>query len=285
MTTLLLLLGTSSVSAFRRRFGIFSAAVTAANNRNDSLHHHSESSSEGGTWLDGLDCPEEDYEHDQQYHEEEEEDEEDTELLDALRLHPLLQIPTHLALTGVLHATEMPVRTFLDTGAMRTVMSWDMARRMGVLQHLDRRYSGEATGIGSCRVLGRLPAGLFAMHLHGSDVTVQSPAITILESTGLPGVELLLGLDFLREYQAVLDLRLEEIRIMVEGTEHSVPFIRPRGGNRNRPVKEREEEYEWDDEKDTHFHYDKSRSYDDERDSDQNSEEDEGEDWPDMSGV
>jgi len=286
ITTFLVLLGNSSVSAFRRRFGIFSAAVTADANHRNGSNHHSDSSSEGGSWLDGLDYPEE-YEHDEQNHDNDdgEDEEEDTELLDALQLHPLLQIPADLALTGVLHATEIPVRTFLDTGAMRTVMSWDMASRIGVLQHLDRRYSGEATGIGSCRVLGRLPAGLFVMHLHGPDVTVQSPAITILESTGLPGVELLLGLDFLREYQAVLDLRLEEIRIMVKGKEHSVPFLRPRGGNNTRPVKGGEEQDDCeDDEEDTHFHYDSSQLYD-MRYLDREVREDEGEDWPDMSGV
>jgi hypothetical protein len=111
---------------------------------------------------------------------------------------------------------------------MRTVMSWETARDLGVLQHLDRRYAGEATGIGSCRVLGRLPAGLFLMHIYDS-LTVRAPAITILESTeGLPDVELLLGLDFLREYQAIVDLRQEELRLLVKEEEYAIPFLRPR---------------------------------------------------------
>lgn len=51
------------------------------------------------------------------------------------------------------------LRAFVDTGAEVTVMSAKAAQRAGLLHLLDRRYAGRATGVGSCRVLGRLPAG------------------------------------------------------------------------------------------------------------------------------
>jgi hypothetical protein len=145
--------------------------------------------------------------------------------LDHLQLHPLLQIPMSISLTG--SGNLQAVRTYCDTGAQRTVMSWDCAQQVGLLQHLDRSYAGIATGVGSCRVLGRIPAGIADLHLHGS-LTVKSPAITIIESTGTQGVELLLGLDILRDYDAVLDLKEEELTLRVQNEEHRIPFLRPR---------------------------------------------------------
>jgi hypothetical protein len=83
--------------------------------------------------------------------------------------------------------------------------------------------------VGSCPVLGGIPATVCDLHLYGM-VTAPAPSITVLESTTQPGVELSLGLDFLREYQAIVDLRLEELRILVANQEYQIPFVRPRGG-------------------------------------------------------
>ena len=309
----------SSSSSFRKRrpFGIFSAVTAAARNSGNSSRE----------WWDEQE--DDDVDTQSSYNRYQEEDEEDNEDDDDdfgtdAALHPLLQIPAALALSGVLGGVEpMAVRTFLDTGAMRTVMSWSMAQRLGVAQHLDRRYSGEATGIGSTRVLGRLPAGLFVMHLsggtttaatargyHDDEIAVRSPAITILESTGLPGVELLLGLDFLREYRAVLDLRVNQVRLLVDGKEWAVPFSQ----NDKHCDYEKSKYYDDDEDddgdddnvdlydrwgnKDTSFHYDTAELYDDKyldekgerhhRYLDEEGGDDEdsdGEDWPDMSGI
>lgn len=149
--------------------------------------------------------------------------------LDELQLHPLLQIPLSLGLVGSPSSKQQPVRTFCDTGAQRTIMSMECAERSGLLHLLDRRYAGKATGVGSCRVLGRLPPGVLKLRLHGS-MTMDSPAITVIESTGTPGVEFLLGLDLLREYGAVIDLQQEELRLTDQGTEYRIPFLRPRRG-------------------------------------------------------
>ena len=271
------------------RYGIFSAAVSAVKGGGSGASSHDyedEGEDDEGAWLDDLEM-EEDDDYTLMEMDEDEPDNRNTDsssLLDALQLHPLLQIPAAFSLSGFLYSSDVPVRTYLDTGAMRTVMSFDVAERLGVAQHLDRRYSGEATGIGSARVLGRLPAGLFAMHLHGS-VTVTSPAITILESTGLPGVELLLGLDFLRECKAIVDLRKEEVRLVVEGKEHAIPFIRPRGMPPRLASDERESDWDIDAEEPTNFHaYEElAPECEDERFLDATSDEEDA--YPDMSGV
>jgi hypothetical protein len=140
------------------------------------------------SWLDGMEL-EDDYhipssDHGNDDHNEVDHDDHHHALLDAEQTHPLLQIPCamHVDLTGDDRGRSQPVRTFCDTGAQRTVMSWDCAQRTGLLQHLDRRYAGQAMGVGSCRVLGRIPAGIGRLTLNGQ-VSIPSPAITVLEST------------------------------------------------------------------------------------------------------
>mmetsp|Transcript_8550 Transcript_8550/g.14206 ORF Transcript_8550/g.14206 Transcript_8550/m.14206 type:complete len:256 (-) Transcript_8550:242-1009(-) len=144
-----------------------------------------------------------------------------------LQTHPLLQVPCAIQLVGEKKRT--PLSTFVDTGAQVSVLSVEAAAKAGVLQMMDRRYAGHAQGVGQCRVLGRLPAGILLLHMHG-ERPIESPAVTILEHTN-DGVDLLLGLDFLRDHGAILNLRTEEMTLQVKGNsnrEVSIPFIRPR---------------------------------------------------------
>jgi len=107
------------------------------------------------------------------------------------------------------------LRAFVDTGAEVTVLSAEAAQRAGLLHLLDRRYAGRATGVGTCRVLGRLPAGCATLVLgeetEGSGregtITMPCPQLTVLEGTGTEGVDLLIGLDVLDEYGASISLR------------------------------------------------------------------------------
>ena len=104
-------------------------------------------------------------------------------------------------------------------------MSAEAAQRAGLLHLLDRRYAGRATGVGSCRVLGRLPAGCATLVLGreggnneaGGDgeedtdtdtiIAMPCPQLTVLEETGTEDVDLLIGLDVLDEYGASISLR------------------------------------------------------------------------------
>mmetsp|Transcript_4246 Transcript_4246/g.5593 ORF Transcript_4246/g.5593 Transcript_4246/m.5593 type:complete len:316 (+) Transcript_4246:159-1106(+) len=242
---LIWLVSLQSVSGFRR-FGIFSAAAfkpdaivrskKGAESTNERPDEHFNEKQEN-SWIDGMEFEESNSEDDQyqeqivttdQLEKDFEESHHALNLLDPLQLNPLLQIPLSLSLNDISDSSKTPVRSFCDTAAMRTVMSYEMAKKLGVVCHLDRRYAGQAIGVGSCRVLGRIPAGVFDVHLYGM-VTVPSPAITILEESTSEGVELLLGLDFLRDHQAIVDLRLEELRLLVDNYEYSIPFLRPRG--------------------------------------------------------
>lgn len=176
-------------------------------------------------------------------------------VLSSQQLEPLLQVPCAIQLAknpshrseNKRHRRITPIAAFCDTGAQRTCMSWEAAQRLGLAHLLDPRYAGQAMGVGLCRVLGRIPAQTVILHFSSDDrqdITIMAPAITILESTGSEeGVELLFGLDFLRDAQAVIDVQDEFVRLTgkIKQEHHGnhpqddkavveVSFIRPRQG-------------------------------------------------------
>jgi len=147
----------------------------------------------------------------------------------------LIQIPLALTLQ---HAAdthdEVPIATFLDTGAQVTVMTYDAAKRAGIAHLIDTRYAGHASGVAgvSCRVLGRIPANSVSFHLGGDDVVDASPAITVLEDRIMDGeaVDMLLGLDVLEEWQAMVCLRDRTLTIRngcrrLVDRELVIPFV------------------------------------------------------------
>ena len=156
------------------------------------------------------------------------------------------------------HTKKTPVSAYVDTGAQVTVISACAAKRAGIYHLIDRRYAGRATGVGHCRVLGRIPARHVyfllgedendidnedfddfdgdeyqddnsdeynsgdAGYLSGRDfrggggdytqqdvdvrrarrVQMDGPALTVLEGTVTKGVDVLLGLDVLQDWEA-----------------------------------------------------------------------------------
>jgi hypothetical protein len=140
--------------------------------------------------------------------------------------HPLLQISCQLAVSAT-DSMTFPVLTVCDTGAQRTILTFEAATRCGLVPQVDRRYQGRALGIGkSVKVFGRLPAGAVTLQLYGKNCcSMPSPAMIVLEPGAQQQFDVLLGLDFLREQQAVLDLTQEEL--LLSGVR--VPFVRPRG--------------------------------------------------------
>jgi len=83
-------------------------------------------------------------------------------------------------------------------------------------------------GVGSCQVLGRIPAGALLLHLSTSTI-IPSPAILVLDNNGMC-VELLLGLDFLRDTGAILNLKREEMILSCSSSSSKekvvIPFVR-----------------------------------------------------------
>ena len=146
----------------------------------------------------------------------------------------LLQVPLSLTLQQQKSASSSqnttPIKTFLDTGAQVTIITFETAKKSGIAHLIDTRYAGHACGVAgvSCRVLGRIPARTLSFCFRKEDGKVvildKTPAITVLEgnilggsgggnhggSGGLggsgSGVDMLLGLDVLEEWKATLCL-------------------------------------------------------------------------------
>ena len=148
-----------------------------------------------------------------------------------------------------------PIAAYVDTGAQVTVISASAARRAGILHLMDRRYAGRATGVGHCKVLGRIPARHVYFFLGGDGgllcrqggkeeeqgelVQMDSPALTVLEGTVTKGVDMLLGLDVLQDWDAEIRMGKNKsitVRKKEGKSKHAnsvvIPFVSQRDGRR-----------------------------------------------------
>jgi len=142
--------------------------------------------------------------------------------------------------------------TYVDTGAQVTIISASAAKRAGIYHLMDRRYAGRATGVGQCRILGRIPARHVyfllgegrcdegddqdyddgyprggdqddeASTINGRGVQMDGPALTVLEGTVTQGVDILLGLDVLQDWDAEIRMGGKQKSITVHKRGKSV---------------------------------------------------------------
>lgn len=127
----------------------------------------------------------------------------DEQMRNALEYTPEMFTTVHMLFIH-LEINGHPVKAFVDTGAQATIMSTKLAERTGLARLIDKRFVGEARGVGTGKIIGRI---------HQAQIRIETQFIpcsfTVLDTE----VELLLGLDMLKRHQALIDLGKDSLNI------------------------------------------------------------------------
>jgi hypothetical protein len=149
---------------------------------------------------------------------------------------PLLQIPCGLMILETDTATKpasddvLPLSTIIDTSLATSTIHSNALQKYPRLQALVRQENDYNDNKGK---LLYLPSSTLQLRMGSIEATVAAPALQISKDDQSSEWELRLGLDFLRQYQAVVDIQDESLLLRVPSQDGRaavmVPFLRPRG--------------------------------------------------------
>jgi hypothetical protein len=156
-----------------------------------------------------------------------------------LSKEPLIQVPCGLILAGPGEEDVLPLSTMIDTSLPKSSIHSSALKRYPQLQALIRHTSKQESSS------FYIPAGALKLRMGSVEATTASPALLLVhhdcnDTADSPtNFELNLGMDFLREHGAVLDVGEEELKLLVPKSHdpsgnknevfvYVVPFIRPR---------------------------------------------------------
>lgn len=115
------------------------------------------------------------------------------------------------------------IPAIVDTGAQITVMSESCAQRCRVANLIDGRYCGQAVGMGSSDILGRISE----LPMRVGPISYRNRVSILRESR----VDLILGLDFLRRFKSEISLEDGILKMKVRGKVIRISFISSDTGN------------------------------------------------------
>lgn len=107
------------------------------------------------------------------------------------------------------------VQAFVDSGAQSTIISPKLAEKCGISRLIDKRFVGEARGVGSQKIEGKIHSAPIAI----GESDAQIPCSFIVIDTH---VDLLFGLDMLRRHKCVIDLERD---LLVVGGNIEAKFL------------------------------------------------------------
>lgn len=141
---------------------------------------------------------------------------------------PLLQVPCGVMLDQDVN-TIRPVKAILDTGSRQSIMSNEGAKKAGILHLVDTTHAQGGSGSSSCQVLGYIAPNIVDLRMGSEEATIGGPRIAVLQKSETQTIDLILGMDFLRKHQGIIDLRQGELHLVsAQGEDVMVPFLQPR---------------------------------------------------------
>jgi DNA damage-inducible protein 1 len=96
------------------------------------------------------------------------------------------------------------VQAFVDSGAQTTIISSGLAEKVGIDRLIDKRFQGEARGVGSQKIQGKIHSTPIKI----GDSDIELPCSFVVIDTQ---VDLLFGLDMLRRHKCVIDLEHDQL--------------------------------------------------------------------------
>ena len=105
----------------------------------------------------------------------------------------------------------------IDTGAQVSIMSTNFAKRCGLSDFVDKKYSGRAVGVGSSQILGKI--NNLPIRLSGLNFKCN---FSILQNSR---VDFILGLDVLRKFKTSICLRENIIKMYHRNKVFRIPIL------------------------------------------------------------